>query len=105
MSKKRRLKYLQNTKKLKNLERVISNHLSVDVKSKSRKREFVDARFMFSFISVSMLNISLNQTAKFLNKNHSTVIYYKENFNGLILSDKDFKESYSKLLMNNSISI
>ena len=48
-----------------------------DLKSKKRTRHFVVARIEFTKRCLKELNKTMNQIGRFLNKDHTTIIYYK----------------------------
>ena len=48
-----------------------------DLQSKARTRHFVAARIEFTKRCLKELNKSMNQIGRFLNKDHTTIIYYK----------------------------
>ena len=48
-----------------------------DLQSKARTRHLVVARIEFTKRCLKELNKSMNQIGRFLNKDHTTIIYYK----------------------------
>ena len=48
-----------------------------DLQSKAKTRHFVVARIEFTKRCLKELNKSMNQIGRFLNKDHTTIIYYK----------------------------
>lgn len=50
----------------------------IQIKSKSRKREIVDGRKMYSWFMLSYTNDSLNTIGKEINKSHDDIIFYKK---------------------------
>jgi len=48
-----------------------------DLQSKARTRHFVVARIEFTKRCLKELNKSMNQIGRFLNKDHTTIIYYR----------------------------
>lgn len=66
--------------------------------SKSRKRELVELRHIFSYIARKM-GFSLLTIGQFLNnRDHSTIINNLRVFDNLIQTDPDFREKYNIIL-------
>lgn len=81
--------FLSHYKKLKNgteldvLAAVICDYFDITVKqlkSSSRKREHVTARIIFSVIARDKFNMTFHAIGQFINRDHSTVIHEKDNF-------------------------
>jgi transcriptional regulator of heat shock response len=75
--------------------KVIEMVTGVDVYSKCRKRDVVEARMMLASMLREM-GFSLNTIGSFLNKDHTTIIHYTRKLNQLIDVDKVFLTKYLK---------
>ncbi len=68
------------------------------IESKSRKRQFVDARHEAMSFIVNYTDLSLKRIGStFGNKDHSTVIHAIENVKNLIQTNSFFKEKHIKI--------
>jgi len=70
-----------------------------DIISKSRKREFVDARRMLCFILHKKAQRTSQEVSEFINcnKDHATVLYHCRMAQNLIETDRNFKDIYHSL--------
>lgn len=69
---------------------------TLELTSKSRKREIVELRFIFYFLARRM-NYTLKQISTYLKKDHSTVIYGLEMFKNLYETNDNFRTLYYKI--------
>lgn len=83
-------------KKLEILRRLIIKHHGYDPKhTRSRKREYVDARKLFSVIVFeTKLTITLQFVADYLGIDHATVMHHKRTGKQLINVDKHINRNY-----------
>ncbi len=67
--------------------------------SKTREREFVDARRMLCFILHKKANRTSQEVSQFINckKDHATVLYHCKQAQNLIETDKEFNQIYQSL--------
>tara|TARA_R100001198_G_C5118019_1_gene142159 strand:+ start:150 stop:518 length:369 start_codon:yes stop_codon:yes gene_type:complete len=79
----------------------VNEFLNIDIKKKTRKREYVYGRFLF-YKLVKELNpfCSTIQIGRFLDKNHATVLYGNRELNNIIKYKQDPKliATYKTLL-------
>jgi len=68
-----------------------------DLKDESTDRHVVDARKIFS--KIGMKYYSSTYLGKFLNKDHSTILYYKKEAENLIETDSIFKSFYDTCVL------
>lgn len=71
-----------------------------ELQSKTRLREVVDARIMYSYIMKSKTVLTLSKIAKIINRDHSSVIHHIKQFKNLQKTDKNFNMTYLKILNN-----
>jgi cystathionine beta-lyase/cystathionine gamma-synthase len=77
---------------------IIKMETRLDLKNKTRRREYVDARAIAFYILKSEMNMSLEAIGRVFNKNHATVLHGIRLFYNLIETDKAFKNKFNKIL-------
>ncbi len=95
-----RVKHLNNFKKLNKLESIIESYFDFDIKEKNRERDIVNSRFIFSQIAYKYLKVSKSDIGRFLNKRHDLIIYYLNNFDGILTTDHVFRAIYNEIIGN-----
>ena len=75
------------------LKLMVNFVFDVDIISKKRKREYVDARMVFSKI-LNDNGFGPSIIGKYLKKDHSSVIHYLKTVNSLIKFDQSLMERY-----------
>jgi hypothetical protein len=85
------LKFESDFSSFRNL---ILNHLGVDVFSKIRKREIVEGRFIYSKLLYEA-GYTFKSIGRALGKDHSTVIYYRQQFEDLYITEKEFRMKHN----------
>lgn len=78
---------------MKRLKEIVSKVFDADIVSKTRKRNNVEARMIFSKIARENKNTFLN-IGKEINRDHSTVVYYISNVDALINQIPSLKNKY-----------
>lgn len=66
------------------------------VRSKSRKREFVEMRFMFCQYLKEEFSYGPTTLGKLLDKDHSTIIHYFKQHNDLMSASRTYKDTYQR---------
>ncbi len=69
------------------------------LETRSRKRDLVDLRSMFCYIAVSM-NFTLVSIARFINRDHTTIIHLKRKAEDLLKVDPAYRSRYNYILDN-----
>ena len=84
----------------KYIKEVVEKHLEIDLNIKSRKKEYVWARWLGFKLTKKLTAHGLTHIGSFYNVDHSTVFYGLREFDVLYnqLDFKDYKESYKELL-------
>lgn len=80
-------------KEVEKLKKIVNEIFSVDIESKSRKRDLVDARKVYAKI-LREAGYRYEKIAKSINKDHSTIIHYVENIENIMSYDKDLMDKY-----------
>ena len=76
------------------LEKGVRLAYDVDVKSESRKLNYVNARYIFCYIAYNNLNMTYESIGAYLNRNHATVFNYVKKFLWVIKYDQTLKRLY-----------
>lgn len=84
--------------KIDELLSIISNEYDTDIFSKSRERECVEARAIFSKILYSYHGMGYSKIGRILKKNHATIYHYIKNFEDWIKYDEILKSKYFNIL-------
>ncbi len=83
------------------IQEIVSKHFGVDIddiKSKSRKREIVQARHFAMYFAKKITNKPYAEIGKQIgDRNHATVLYAYKTIDDLKRIDKEFKKIYSDL--------
>jgi len=78
---------------MNSLKEIVGNATGADVMNKGRYRNIVDARIVFSKI-IRERGYTYSSIARYLNKDHSTIIHYICECNHLIQTDDKIMETY-----------
>lgn len=78
---------------MKNMTSIVKKVLDVDIHSKKRFREIVDARMIFSKVMYEQ-GYNICSIARFLGKNHATVIYYIKLSDHIFTSYPELHDKY-----------
>lgn len=87
----------QKDNEFSTLDDIISKVFNVDVRVGTRKREYVNARMSFANILVDR-GYSKSSIARYIGKDHATVIYYCKSFDSYIKTDAYLKEKHNEAL-------
>ena len=79
---------------LKSLVITINSLLSVDIRKRTRKREYVEARCIYFKMARDMHGATYDSIGRAIGLNHSTVIHGERTADDLIKVDKAFLEKY-----------
>lgn len=77
----------------KELIKAIKEVTGVDLKTKTRKYRFIEARMLYYKI-LRDNGFTLSEIGNTLNKNHATVLHSLNTFDTIISIDKDLKDKY-----------
>ena len=75
------------------LKEIVDKVFELDLRRKTRQREYVDARRVFSYILFKE-GATLTGIGKYLGINHATVHYYTKKFEWIMKSDLILREKY-----------
>ena len=68
----------KNYVSLLEIEKVVRDITKVDIRVKTRKREYVEARALFYFIASEFTIYSVSQIARHVNMHHASVLHHKQ---------------------------
>lgn len=80
-------------KEVEKLKKIVNEIFSVDIESKSRKRDLVDARKIYAKI-LREQGYGYEKIAKTINKDHATIIHYLKYIDHILSYDKDLMDKY-----------
>jgi len=78
---------------MNSLKEIISDTTSINIMDKNRFRQVVDARIVFSKI-IRERGYTFSSIARYLNKDHTTIIHYICECNSLIQTNDKIMETY-----------
>lgn len=74
---------------------IVNDVFSVDVYAKSRQRDIIDARYIYSKI-LRDRGYSYQSIGDSIKKNHATIIHYMKNVDSILTYDKSLRDKYMK---------
>lgn len=80
---------------LKLLKLIIENVLQVDIKKKSRMRNLIDARYIYTKI-LRDRGHTCTAIGKYIGKDHTTIVHYSNKMDALLSRDELLAEKYIK---------
>jgi hypothetical protein len=83
----------QVIEKMDNLKRIIDYVFKIDISIKTRKREYVNARMVFSKI-LKDNGYGVTMISKYLKKDHTSIIHYVESVNSVLRFDESLMGKY-----------
>jgi len=89
----------QALEEFKAVHQSVEDAFEVDIHSKTREREVVNARITFANI-LFQRGYNKSMIGRYLNKNHATIIHYCKNCEGYLRTDKLFAEKYEAAKRN-----
>lgn len=75
----------------------VNEFFGVDISSKSRKREIVEARMMYAKLMKRYTKHSLSAIGAPIGRDHSMIIHYNKNFTWLKKSEPEFARKFDTL--------
>lgn len=81
------------------LKRYVTFEFNLDINSKSRKAEYIDARSIYYKILYDFYGLKYEDIAKTIDKTHASVLNAVSNFTYYIERDKIKREKYLKILI------
>ena len=73
-----------------------------EMTSKSRKKEFVEARHVAMYLIHKKLNRTQEATGEIFDRDHSTVVHALKKVNNIMETEKDFRRTVNKIILKNN---
>lgn len=83
----------QIIERMENLKKIIDYVFGIDISIKTRKREYVNARMVFSKI-LKDNGYGVTIISRYLKKDHTSIMHYVESVNSVIRFDEDLMAKY-----------
>ena len=78
---------------------IISNSLlGQSIRTKTRKREVINARYVFSHIANKYLEKGSSEIGRFLRLDHASIINYLKKFDGVYKTDYELRDLHKKVM-------
>jgi len=84
----------QDVLELHDIEHTLTKITKLNIRHKSRQREYVNARGLFYFISSAYTSTNITAIARFLNKHHANVLYHLKQTPYMIAQDPELRDLY-----------
>lgn len=81
------------------VKKFVTFEFNIDLNSKSRKMEYIDARSIYYKILYDFYNLTYEEIASTVDKTHASVLNATSNFKYHIEQDKYKREKYLKILL------
>lgn len=85
------------------IKKIVDEYYEINIATDTRKREYVEARFLYFKILKELTNMSLEAIGKQVGRDHSSVLYGIEQFNTWTKTYSRLKTDY-KAIMNKIIN-
>lgn len=76
------------------IKEVVEQYYELDITTNTRKREFVEARGMYFYLSRQYTRVSLSSIGKTVKRDHSTVLHFERTVKDWIGFDPQLKKDY-----------
>ena len=89
---------IMNDVELELLLSISNSFLGKSIKSKSRQREYVNARYVFCEIAKVFFEKGSSEIGRFIRFDHANIINYHNKFNGVYKTDSQVRKLYKDIL-------
>ena len=79
------------------IQEIVEQHLKLDITTKTRKRESVEARGIYFYLTRQYTRMSLSSIGKTMGRDHSTVLHFERLIPHWLKHDIQLKEDYNKI--------
>lgn len=76
------------------LKKSVNFHFNCDIDRACRKKRYVNARMTYAYI-MRKRGCTLESIARYLSKNHATIIHYLNNIEWYLKTDEEFREKFN----------
>jgi len=77
------------------IQEIVEQHLKLDITTKTRKREYVEARGIYFYLTRQYTRMSLSSIGKTMGRDHSTVLHFERLIPHWLKHDIQLKEDYN----------
>ena len=77
------------------IQEIVEQHLKLDITTKTRKREYVEARGIYFYLTRQYTRMSLSSIGKTMGRDHSTVLHFERLIPHWLMYDVQLKEDYN----------
>ncbi len=85
---------------LHDIEQALNKITKLNIRHKSRQREYVNARGLFYFLSNAYTSINITEIARYIDKHHANVLYHLKQTPYMIIQDPKLKDLYDFTINN-----
>tara|TARA_R110000823_G_scaffold260591_2_gene381400 strand:- start:97 stop:606 length:510 start_codon:yes stop_codon:yes gene_type:complete len=86
-----------NIENASDLKDIVNKVFDLDIMTRTRQREYVDARMTFCYIILKEGG-TLTTIGRYMNMNHASVHYYRKRFPWILKSDSTLRDKYKQIL-------
>jgi len=79
------------------IKEVIEQHFDIDIKKNTRKRQYVEARGIYFYLTRQYTRMSLSAIGKTMGRDHSTVLYFVRQVPDWLSFDLQLKKDYDTI--------
>ena len=88
---------MTDREQMRALKQIVNYVFDVDIASKNRRREFVNARITFAAVLRSK-GFTTTKIGGYIGKDHATIVHYMRNVDWYLKTDADFKKKYEMVM-------
>jgi len=79
------------------IKEIVEQHYKLDITTKTRKREYVEARAIYFYLTRQYTRMSLSSIGKTMDRDHSTVLHFERLMPHWLKHDIQLKEDYKSI--------
>ena len=79
------------------IKEIVEQHYKLDITTKTRKREYVEARAIYFYLTRQYTRMSLSSIGKTMGRDHSTVLHFERLIPHWLKHDIQLKEDYKSI--------
>jgi len=79
------------------IKEIVEQHYKLDITTKTRKREYVEARAIYFYLTRQYTRMSLSSIGKTMGRDHSTVLHFERLMPHWLKHDIQLKEDYKSI--------
>jgi hypothetical protein len=79
------------------IKEIVEQHYKLNITTKTRKREYVEARAIYFYLTRQYTRMSLSSIGKTMGRDHSTVLHFERLMPHWLKHDIQLKEDYKSI--------